>query len=227
MKASGFRARVRAEIVTELKAVAWRHLAADGANLSLRAVARDLGMASSAVYRYFPSREDLLTALIIDAYDALGESAEMAAESAEPGLARWLAVGHAVRDRALAVPHEWALIYGSPMPGYRAPEDTIGPGTRVILLIGRILQEALRVGRLELGVPLTGEFATELATVAARFGDDMPPRLLADSATMFFMLCGAVNAELFGQLANSVDRDRRGFFSFQLGQAATLAGLTT
>ncbi|WP_406069082.1 TetR/AcrR family transcriptional regulator [Micromonospora sp. NBC_01638] len=226
MKASGVRARVRAEMVKELKAVAWRHLAAEGSNLSLRAVARDMGMASSAVYRYFPSRDDLLTALIIDAYDALGESAESAAEKAEPGLERWLAVGHAVRDWALAAPHEWALIYGSPVPGYRAPEDTIGPGVRVILLIGRVLKEALRAGLLELGEPLTGEYAEELAAVAARLGDDMPPRLVADSAAMFFMLCGAVNAELFGQLTNSVDRDRRGFFAFQLGKAATLAGLT-
>ena len=224
--ASGVRARVRAEMIKELKAAAWRHLAADGANLSLRAVARDMGMSSSAVYRYFASRDELLTVLIIDAYDALGDSAERAAEAAEPGLDRWLAVGHAVRDWALAAPHEWALIYGSPVPGYRAPEDTIGPGIRVILLIGRVLQEALRAGRLQLGKPLTGDYAEELAAVAARLADDVPPRLVADTMAMFILLCGAVSAELFGQLANSVDRDRLGFFDFQLRGAATLAGLT-
>jgi AcrR family transcriptional regulator len=226
MKASGVRARVRAEMTDELKAVARRHLAAGGSNLSLRAVARDMGMASSAVYRYFASRDELLTVLIIEAYEALGDSAERAAEAAEPGLERWLAVGHAVRDWALADPHEWALIYGSPVPGYRAPEDTIGPGIRVILLIGRVLREAQQAGRLRLGEPLTGEYAEELAAVAGRMGDDTPPRLVADTMAMFILLCGAVSAELFGQLANSVDRDRRGFFGFQLHQAATLAGLT-
>ncbi len=68
MTAASIRARVRAEMTDEIKNVARRHLATDGANLSLRAVARDLGMASSAVYRYFASRDELLTALIIDAY---------------------------------------------------------------------------------------------------------------------------------------------------------------
>src|SRR5438270_9721147 len=72
MTAGSIRARVRAEMVDEIKAVARRHLAADGANLPLRAVARDMGMVSSALYRYFASRDDLLTALILDAYNALG-----------------------------------------------------------------------------------------------------------------------------------------------------------
>ncbi|HUL46422.1 MAG TPA: helix-turn-helix domain-containing protein, partial [Steroidobacteraceae bacterium] len=73
------RARARAELTREIKSQARRQLAAEGAQrLSLRAVARDLGMASSALYRYFASRDDLLTALIIDAYGAIGESAERA-----------------------------------------------------------------------------------------------------------------------------------------------------
>ena len=72
MTAPSLRARVRAEMIEEIKSAARRHLAADGANLSLRAVARELGMVSSALYRYFASRDDLLTALIIDAYNVLG-----------------------------------------------------------------------------------------------------------------------------------------------------------
>ena len=73
MPAPSIRARVRAEMIDEIKTVARRHLATDGANLSLRAVARDMGMVSSALYRYFASRDDLLTALIIDAYDKVAE----------------------------------------------------------------------------------------------------------------------------------------------------------
>src|SRR5690349_9089386 len=118
MSASGVRARVRAEMTEEIKAVARRHLATDGANLSLRAVARDLGMASSAVYRYFASRDELLTALIIDAYNSLGAAAEAAAGQtfASPpgdpaddrtGLERFLAATHAAREWALADPHQW------------------------------------------------------------------------------------------------------------------------
>src|ERR687884_2050560 len=83
MTAAGARARVRAELTREITEAARRHLTTDGAaGLSLRAVARELGMASSAVYRYFPSRDDLLTALIVDAYDALGAATEEAEEAA-------------------------------------------------------------------------------------------------------------------------------------------------
>src|SRR5215470_9227101 len=115
MPAASIRARVRAEMISEIKAVARRHLEVDGANLSLRAVARDLGMVSSALYRYFPSRDDLLTALILDAYNSLGEAVERAEAAVERGdlVGRWLAACRAVRAWALATPHEYALIYGS------------------------------------------------------------------------------------------------------------------
>src|SRR5579875_3826393 len=97
------RERARAELTREIKEEARRQLAAAGASgLSLRAVARELGMVSSALYRYYPSRDDLLTALIIDAYDAVGDAAEAAIASAAPGPARqrWTAACHAIRDWA-------------------------------------------------------------------------------------------------------------------------------
>src|SRR6478752_4870041 len=108
------RERVRAELIEEITEIARRHLARDGAaGLSLRAVARDMGMVSSAIYRYFPSRDDLLTALIVDGYNAIGEVAEQADAASPVGdyPGRWLAVGRAVRDWALAHPHEYALVY--------------------------------------------------------------------------------------------------------------------
>ena len=127
------RARARAEITDEIKSVARRQLAEQGsAALSLRAVAREVGMVSSAVYRYFPSRDDLLTVLIVDAYDAVGAAAEQALAARRRGgvVSRWVGVSAAIRTWALAHPHEYALIYGSPVPGYAAPQDTIDPAAR-------------------------------------------------------------------------------------------------
>src|SRR5947208_2693040 len=98
--AHGARARARIEVTAAIKEEARRQLAAEGAaKLSLRAVARELGMASSALYRYFPSRDDLLTALIIDAYDSVGEAAEAAhTAAADAGpVQRWTTVCEAVR----------------------------------------------------------------------------------------------------------------------------------
>ena len=132
------RERVRAELTTEITQIARRQLAESGAAaLSLRAVARELNMVSSAVYRYFPSRDDLLTRLIIDAYTSLGETVEAAEQGVRRGdlVGRWLALTRATRAWAVERPHEYALIYGSPVPGYRAPQDTIDPAGRLPVLI--------------------------------------------------------------------------------------------
>src|SRR5262245_17736305 len=93
------RARARAELTAEIKATARRHVAEVGAPaLSLRAVARELGMVSSGVYRYFESRDALRTALIIDAYDAVGQIAEEAIDGLPDDVAvRWQGLATSIR----------------------------------------------------------------------------------------------------------------------------------
>src|SRR5215475_12626511 len=143
------RERVRAELIREITEIARRQLATDGAaGLSLRAVAREMGMVSSAIYRYFPSRDDLLTTLIIDGYNAVGAAVEKAEAACPPEdyADRWLAGCRAVREWALAHPHEYALVYGSPVPGYQAPERTIEPASRAAAVFGKIISEAYRAG---------------------------------------------------------------------------------
>jgi AcrR family transcriptional regulator len=149
--AASIRARVRAEMIDAIKDAARRQLATEGANLSLRAIARELGMVSSALYRYFASRDELLTALIIDAYNAIGEVGERADGTIAERLnltGRWLAVAHAWRDWALANPAEYALIHGSPVPGYAAPRDTVGPASRRFLVIAAMIRDGQESGAL-------------------------------------------------------------------------------
>ena len=144
--APSIRARVRAEMVDEIKRVALEHLAEEGAALSLRAVARDMGMVSSALYRYFPSRDDLLTALILDAYNSMGEASERGDATVRDRrdlFGRFLATGHAIRDWAVERPHEYALVYGSPVPGYQAPTDTVEPSTRPYAVFAMILADGM------------------------------------------------------------------------------------
>ncbi|MCT9933002.1 TetR/AcrR family transcriptional regulator [Planotetraspora sp. A-T 1434] len=203
------RERVRAELVREITDIARRHLATDGAGgLSLRAVARDMGMVSSAIYRYFPSRDDLLTALIIDGYNAIGEAVEEAdAACARDDFAgRWLAVCRAVRHWALARPHEYALLYGSPVPGYRAPEDTIEPASRDTVVYGRIISEAFRAGRLsppEICPSPPGVLSSDaeaVRTLMPGVSDDVVTRAIIAWTGLF----GMVNFELFGQFNNVI-----------------------
>ena len=229
MPASSIRARVRAEMIDEIKNVARQHLASEGANLSLRAVARDLGVVSSAIYRYFASRDDLLTALILDAYNSLGSAVENADAAVDPDdlAARWLAVCHAVRDWAIAVPHEYALIYGSPVPGYKAPQDTVPAATRSVTVLGRVLQRGAERGTFA-GAPETDELppavAHTVALIAANICPDVPPPVLARGLGAWIQLFGAVSFELFGQLATVVD-DPRAFFDHQMRAQARYVGI--
>jgi AcrR family transcriptional regulator len=233
--AASIRARVRAQLTTEIKQAARRQLATEGANLSLRAIAREMGMVSSALYRYFAGRDELLTALIIDAYDAIGDAGEHAdARVADRSdlIGRWLAVAHAWRDWALASPAEYALIHGSPVPGYAAPQDTVAPASRRFVVVAGILRDGVDAGRLAHpavpplpGPPITGALRDELSGVASAVGIEPDPQLAALALTAVTELFGALNFELFGQLNNAIN-ERRDWYDHQARTMAALVGLS-
>ncbi len=187
------------------------------AALSVRAVARDVGMVSSAVYRYFPSRDDLLTALLVECYDEQGAAVEAAEADVDrtdlPG--RWAAVAHAFRDWAVEHPWDYALLYGSPVPGYVAPERTVGPATRVARVLLDLLADAAAQG-----APVTGPagaaggagFHEAVAGLRAFAGQDLPDEVLLAGVAALGGLVGGVTLELFGHLVGAVD-DRDVWFA--------------
>jgi AcrR family transcriptional regulator len=223
------RARARAEMTAQVKESARRRLATDGPDLSLRAVARDLGLVSSAVYRYFASRDDLLTALIIDAYDSLGDAAERA-EGSVPRrdlAGRWMALGRGIREWAGANPHEYALLYGSPVPGYAAPQDTIGPATRPVLVFLDVLRDAVERGDTGVQPPdrLPRQVRAELDGIRDSLGyPSVPAPVLARGMTAWAQVFGALSFELFGRLQNVID-DYDAWFDHQLRAMAAYMGL--
>ncbi|WP_433180350.1 TetR/AcrR family transcriptional regulator [Actinoallomurus sp. CA-150999] len=224
------RERARAELTQEIKNEARRQLAVSGAQgLSLRAVARELGMVSSALYRYFASRDDLLTALIIDAYSALADEVEAADRTAAPaGLrARWQAICRTVRAWATAHPHEYALVYGSPVPGYAAPETTIAPATRIPIAIMAVIRDAYEAGALAAPDgedPLPPALTEQATRIAAFIGPNIPGHLLVRGAVAWTQLFGMVSFELFGQYANALD-PADAFFDHTVDRMADLLGL--
>ena len=200
------RERARAELTAEILDAGRRQLAERGAAaLSLRAVARELGMASSAVYRYVATRDELLTALLVEAYDALGEAVETAT-AAGPDRSpreRFLAGCRAVRTWALAHPHEHALLYGSPVPGYAAPpERTNPPASRVPLALLAVLREVPDPGT---GRRLAPELAAQAAAVADAVAPGTAPTVLVRLASAWTALFGLVGFELSGQLDNTFE----------------------
>ncbi|WP_405495898.1 TetR/AcrR family transcriptional regulator [Nocardia sp. NBC_00511] len=220
------RARARAEITREITDAARRQLAESGAPaLSLRAIARELGMVSSALYRYFPSRDELLTTLIIDAYNALGDAVDAAVDAAGTPRAQWRAISNAVRQWATEHPHEYALIYGSPVPGYQAPESTIGPASRAGIAALTIVHRAWESGQLvEPDDSLTPELAAQSAAIATVIAPGLPQVVVARVFIAFTQLFGAVTFELFGQLNNSMD-PAGPFFAYAVDTLADLIGL--
>ena len=231
------RERVRAELIREITEIARRQLATDGAaGLSLRAVAREMGMVSSAIYRYFPSRDDLLTTLIIDGYNAVGAAVEKAEAAcpAEDYPGRWLAACRAVRAWALAHPHEYALVYGSPVPGYRAPEQTIAPAARAAAVFGKIIGDAYRArvsgapgpATKQAGLtvpgspvpvpPVPGSFVPDAARLRDAILAGVPDEVAAAGLIAWSGLFGLVSFELFGQFENVIGQDpadRDAFFT--------------
>ncbi len=224
------RERARAEITGEILEAGRRYLATDGAaGLSLRAIARDLGMASSAVYRYVASRDELLTRLIIDAYDSLGAAAERREADVDRTdlFGRWSAVCTTVRDWAHANPNEYALIYGSPVPGYVAPQDTIGPASRVSSLLVGILADAEPPSGDASG-PGEGSWQSALGPVRVVFPPQLPDGAIQAGLMVWAGLFGVVSFELFGQFHNVVSEepaDRAAFFAECVRRWAVQLGL--
>jgi AcrR family transcriptional regulator len=228
------RERTRAEITDQILNAARRHLATDGAlGLSLRAIARELGVSSSAVYRYIASRDELLTRLMVAAYDALGVAAEDAEATVarEDHAGRWAAVCHAVRAWALAHPNEYALVFGTPVPGYTAPSATAAPAARVSRVLLGILADATgRLGPTLADEDVAPDLRQALAPVRSLTASKVPDALVQRGLMAWAALFGTVSFELFGQLHHIVGEepgDRDAFFAECVRRWTTRVGIAT
>jgi AcrR family transcriptional regulator len=231
------RARVRAELTREIVDTARAELAEVGApGLSLRAVARRLEMVPSALYRYFPSRDALLTALITDAYWAVGTAAEAADAEAvargAPRRARWLATTRVIREWGIAHPHEWALVYGSPVPGYEAPQATVEAALAVTRVLCEIMAAAPGLSRRlapesEAGSglpPADAEVAASVEPLAEALLPGLPATQVALAVMAWTQVFGAVTLELGGHYVGGVT-DPAVLYHHVMEVLATVLGL--
>lgn len=198
----GKRQESRERIERRIVELGRRQLVTEGAaGLSLRAIARELGMVSSAVYRYVHSRDELLTLLLVDAYTDLADSVERARPEGGDWRGQVAAIAHAVRAWALAQPASWALLYGSPVPGYHAPrERTVGPGTRVVGMLFAVVTAGVGAGAVpdpEMAVPES--LSQDLAALRIDYELPADNRAAMKCLTVWATLIGAVSLEVFGQ----------------------------
>lgn len=199
----------RAQNVERIKELALAQLAASSASeLSLRSIARELNLVSSAIYRYFAGRDELITALILDGYADLADTLEAVAGRRSPRRI-WLERCHRLRGWALDQPHRFALIYGSAIPGYQAPAETIEPAGRVLLAFCGPAVDGAHDGahdgrgRRLSGVPrgLTGQLATMRTGLGLELSD--PQALNVCGA--FARVIGLLTLELNGHLVGSFE----------------------
>lgn len=201
------------------------------AGLTLEAVARESGVPVADVEAVFPHRDALLTALVIDAYDASGAAMEQAdrtaAEAGATAGTRLLAATRALRRWSFDNTAEFTLIYGSPIPGYHAPQDTVPPASRTPAVLAGIVRSALEAGELTpprravAGPPLLLPEAVELfgGVPEAPFSD-----IIERGIVLWSNLIGLLVFQVFSRTHDSV-RDESAFFDYAIAVAAESIGL--
>ncbi|MFJ8214771.1 TetR/AcrR family transcriptional regulator [Streptomyces sp. NPDC096033] len=211
-----------------LKEAARRQLVEVGAAaLSLEGVARAAGLSLSEAEAVFPHRDDLLTALVIDAYDASGAAMEAADTAGAPAGARLLAVTRALRQWSFANPGEFTLIYGSPVPGYHAPQDTVPAAARTPAVLAGIVRAALEGGELTPprravpGPPLLLPAAVEAfgGVPGAPFSD-----IVERGIVLWSNLIGLLVFQVFSRTHDSV-KDEAAYFDYAIAVCAESIGL--
>jgi AcrR family transcriptional regulator len=183
------RERYRTQVRAEIKQHAWEQIATTGASaLSLNAIAKRMGMSGPALYRYYAGRDELITELVRDAYRSLADTLRSAAENGA-GLA---GLAHALRAWALDDPQRYLLIYGTPVPGYHAPDDI----TRISAETMELLLDACAEPPSDRpGTPFHAHLADHRDWAR---GNPAPPAVLHRALTFWTRLHGVLSLELAG-----------------------------
>ena len=216
----GKRRESREQIEAQIVELGRRHLIDRGAaGLSLRAIARDLGMVSSAVYRYVSSRDELLTLLLVDAYTDLADTVDGARDTVGD---LWsddvIAIARAARRWAVAHPAQWALLYGSPVPGYHAPpERTVGVGTRVVGAFFDAIAAGIATGDIRLTDTVAPQpMSSDFDRIRHEFGFPGDDSVIAKCFLLWAGVLGAISLEVFGQYGTDTLTDPEAVFDTQL-----------
>lgn len=215
----------------QIKAIARHQMAEEGTtSIGLRAIAREMNMTAPALYRYFPTLDDLITTLILDAFNALGEAVE-AADAAQPQggyYERLMAVMIAYRECALKYPTDFQLIYGNPIPGYKAPGELTTPAaSRTFVVVMQILREALQAGALKLPSEyeyLPPSLNTYLLEMIAEQSYDVPPAIAYIGVVGWARIHGIIMLELFNHIQPVIGSPGE-FFEFEIRHLCESIGL--
>lgn len=217
------RERAREETMTRIIELGRKQLANGGVEaLNLRAIARELGIVSSGIYRYVADRAQLITLLIVDAFDELDNAVAQRDDARAQPRERFVEVVSAMRQWALEFPQRWGLIYGTPIVGYQAPAaETIAAGTKVSRRLAALLEQST--------VASLGQRSRQLDADMEAAAKDMGSELSADAMEMaleaWVRIIGVINAEVFGYLGRDTLSEFAEFHARAVSRLADELGL--
>ena len=217
------RERAREETMTRIIELGRKQLANGGVEaLNLRAIARELGIVSSGIYRYVADRAQLITLLIVDAFDELDNAVAQRDDARAQPRERFVEVVSAMRQWALEFPQRWGLIYGTPIVGYQAPAaETIAAGTKVSRRLAALLEQST--------VASLGQRSRQLDADMETATEDMGSDLSADAMEMaleaWVRIIGLINAEVFGYLGRDTLSEFAEFHARAVSRLADELGL--
>ena len=206
-----------------IKAIARQQMIENGtAGISLRGIAREMNMTAPAIYNYYPRLDDLITALLVDAFTGLADAIDAAIASTNNLRERLLRALSAYRDWANANKADFQLIYGNPIPNYEAPREvTIPLATRPLVSFYRVMMEAYKDGKLT--IPTEYDTLPEsIENYIEGFlypqypqTEGMPVSLYYLMTTLWAQIHGIVMLEIFGNLEPTIG-DSDSFFTNEI-----------
>jgi AcrR family transcriptional regulator len=193
-----------------IKNTAWKQIAESGAaSLSLRGIARELGITAPAIYNYYPSRDDLVTALIVDAFTSLADAQEasLAGLAENRRAVRLSALGLAYREWAVTYPQRYHLIFGTPIPNYTAPEEvTLPAAAKALVPLIQAIQDLASAG--ELRTERLAEMSPKLESMLAawsKFAGGFDREVLYLALVIWSRVHGLVMLEITHQIPSFFD----------------------
>ncbi|MFZ5881582.1 MAG: TetR/AcrR family transcriptional regulator [Chloroflexota bacterium] len=225
------RERNRLSTIDEIKSTAWRQVGELGAaSLSLRAIAREMGMTAPGLYRYYADRDALVTALLIDAFDSFSAALESARDAcpADDHAGRFLAIGRAYFQWGAANPQKYLFLFGTPIPGYQFSGE-VGPSAqRSFLVLQGVLGEAAAAGKLSgadsaLGLPTSLQSQYEML---GQYGMPYTPEVTHLALIVWAVIHGITSLHLYNYLDGFLGGQLPSFVDHELETLAQRLGLS-
>jgi len=224
------RERIREATLEEIKATAWKQIAGQGvASLSLRAIAREMGMTVTGLYHYYASRDDLVTALIIEAFNSFSAALEKARDARSSGdhAGRFRAICRAYFDWAVAYSGKYALLFGTPIPGYVFHQEAGPAAQRAFLILQGVIGEAQSARKIPTEptaprrpVALKTQYET-LKKMGMPYTADVTHLALS----VWSMIHGMTSLHLYNYLSGFLGENVGAFVDFEIEKLARSLGL--